>query len=104
MPIWRSAARRAGRAVVAAACVASVLAPVATRAFAATPATVHVVQPGETLSDIADAFGVDSATLVTLNGLDDANLLSVGQTIKVPSQAAAAPAAASAPAPSAAAP
>src|SRR5205823_8299033 len=49
-----------------------------------TAATTHVVQPGETLWDIADNLGIDTATLVKLNGLDDANLLSVGQPLSVP--------------------
>jgi cell wall-associated NlpC family hydrolase/nucleoid-associated protein YgaU len=65
-----------------------------------TTATTHVVEPGETLWQIADRLGVDPATLVTLNGLDDANLLSVGQKLSLPARASAgagAPAAAAAP-------
>src|SRR6266566_1410654 len=92
MPNWRMAARRAGRTLAAAASIAGVLlAPVATRAFADSPSATHVVQPGETLSDIANGAGVDSATLAALNAIDDANLLSVGQSIKLPVKSAPAP-------------
>src|SRR2546423_14934779 len=63
-------------------------APLATGAYA-DPAgtTVYVVQPGDTLSDIASTTGADPDVLARLNGLDDANLLSVGQSLKVPSKA-----------------
>ena len=54
------------------------------------------MQPGETLSDIADGVGVDSATLAALNAIDDVNLVAVGQSIKLPANSAA-----PAPAPSA---
>jgi peptidoglycan endopeptidase LytF len=62
-------------------------APLATGAHA-DPAgtTIYVVQPGDTLSDIASSTGTDAGTLATLNGLDDVNLLSVGQSLKVPSK------------------
>lgn len=95
MPNWRIAARRVGRTVVAAT-ISSLLSVAPTRAFAEAPAATHVVQSGETLSDIADGVGVDSATLADLNALDDVNLLSVGQTIKLPTKSSGA--AASAPA------
>jgi cell wall-associated NlpC family hydrolase len=72
--------------------VASLLAaPLAPGAYA-DPAstTVYVVQPGDTLSDIASSTGVDADVLAKLNGLDDVNLLSVGQSLKVPSKPTAA--------------
>jgi cell wall-associated NlpC family hydrolase len=50
----------------------------------------HVVQPGETLWQIAADAGTDSAALAALNGLDDANVLAVGQTLKLPGGAASA--------------
>src|SRR5450432_2456585 len=86
-----AAARRTARVVVALASVAGLfLAPVATRSFADSPAaTTHVVQPGETLSDIADGIGADSATLAALNAIDDVNMLVVGQSIKLPVNSAA---------------
>jgi cell wall-associated NlpC family hydrolase len=54
--------------------------------------TVHVVQPGETLSQIAVDAGTDADTLVRLNGLDDPNSISIGASLKLPG--AVAPAAA----------
>jgi cell wall-associated NlpC family hydrolase len=64
------------------------LAPLAARADQppSTPAqsSVHVVQAGETLSQIALDAGVDTATLAALNTLDDANVLSIGQPLKLP--------------------
>src|SRR5438067_12114986 len=87
------------RASVAAAVTAAslLLAPMMVRADQ--PATtIHVVQAGETLWQIADNAGVDSTALATLNGLDDPNLLSVGQSLKVPGRTAPPGAASAAPA------
>lgn len=65
-------------------------------------ASVHVVGPGETLSQIAADAGVDASVLAKLNNLDDVNFLVAGQSLKLPggsaattSAAPAAPAAAS---------
>jgi murein DD-endopeptidase MepM/ murein hydrolase activator NlpD len=58
--------------------------------------TYHIVQPGETLSTIARAYGVSASDVVSLNALPQASLLTTGQTLKVPfgaSLTAAAPAA-----------
>src|SRR5207302_1486880 len=85
---WRCAA-------IAATVVSLTLAPAAARADQATTST-HVVEPGETLSEIADALGLDSAALVTLNGLDAANVLVAGQALRVPAGAASAASAAGA--------
>ena len=56
-------------------------------ASGAAGANTHVVVAGETLSQIAVDLGVDQATLVQLNGLDPDDVLSIGQTLKVPSGA-----------------
>src|SRR5438067_2342785 len=56
------------------------------------PVTVHVVQPGETLSQIALAAGTDADTLASLNALDDPNAVRVGTALKLPSVAAPPPA------------
>lgn len=48
---------------------------------------VRVVGVGDTLSEIALDAGTDVATLIDLNGLDDPNALSVGQSLKLPSGA-----------------
>jgi murein DD-endopeptidase MepM/ murein hydrolase activator NlpD len=50
--------------------------------------TYHIVQPGETLSAIARAYGVSAADVVALNALPQASLLTTGQTLKVPFGAA----------------
>lgn len=64
-------------------------------------APTHVVQPGETLSQIATAAGVSVDTLVTLNNLPNADSIVAAQVIQLPAGAAtptAAPAATSVPA------
>jgi LysM repeat protein len=45
---------------------------------------VYTVQAGETLSEIAAQFGVEAQVLLDLNGLEDANAIFVGQTLRVP--------------------
>lgn len=42
------------------------------------------VQPGDTLSGIAQRFGSDVDTLARVNNLGDPNMLSIGQTLQVP--------------------
>jgi lipoprotein-anchoring transpeptidase ErfK/SrfK len=46
--------------------------------------SVHTVQPGETLGEIAKQYGLDVAVLRRLNGITDANHLWVGQTLTLP--------------------
>jgi uncharacterized protein YvpB/LysM repeat protein len=53
-------------------------------------ADAYVVQPGDTLADIALARGVDLATLAATNGLDDLDSLSVGQRLLIPPPSTAA--------------
>ena len=64
---------------------------------------VHVVKPGESLSEIAEGYGVAMSRLVAINQLDDANHVEVGRRLKLKGSAPAAPAprpaSASAPAP-----
>lgn len=45
----------------------------------------HVVQPGETLSAIAKAYGARSADIIQANGLQSADTLRVGQKLFIPS-------------------
>lgn len=45
----------------------------------------YVVQPGETLSDIADAAGVSLTSLANRNQIRDPNFIVAGQVIDVPS-------------------
>ncbi len=44
----------------------------------------HVVQPGETLSAIAQLYGVDAATIAQANGIANGNLLRAGSTLTIP--------------------
>lgn len=44
----------------------------------------YVVQPGDTLSGIAQRFGTTYQTLASLNGISDPDLIYAGQTIKIP--------------------
>jgi LysM repeat protein len=46
-------------------------------------ATQHKVQSGETLSVIADRYGVSMQNLVALNGISDPNQVEVGRTLKL---------------------
>ena len=45
---------------------------------------VHTVRSGETLSEIARRYGTSAAALQRTNGLDNANRLRAGQTLRVP--------------------
>lgn len=47
--------------------------------------TVHVVQAGETLSQIAKRYGVSVDALVTTNGLGSADMIRVGMKLIIPS-------------------
>jgi membrane-bound lytic murein transglycosylase D len=68
--------------------------PAVTRA-APTAAGTHVVRSGDTLSTIADRYGVSSQTLMGLNGLSDPDRLRVGQRLRLAGGSAAPAAAAS---------
>lgn len=47
-------------------------------------AQVHVVERGETLTQIARQYGVTLAALEAANGIKDPNLIVVGQKLKIP--------------------
>src|SRR5438067_5187203 len=90
-------ARQTLTGLAAAGCAASLLlAPIIAHADQANP-TIHVVQPGETLSHIAASAAVDADALARLNNLDDANFLVAGQSLKLPVSKAVAALAAPAP-------
>ncbi|MBN1413294.1 MAG: LysM peptidoglycan-binding domain-containing protein [Spirochaetales bacterium] len=46
----------------------------------------HTVRWGETLLEIAEAYGISPDRLARLNGIDDWDKIYVGQRIKIPSQ------------------
>ncbi len=54
-----------------------------------TPAKIHVVQAGETLSQIAKKYGVSVAAIVEANGLGTADLIGVGVRLLIPGQGGA---------------
>ncbi len=49
--------------------------------------SAHVIRPGETLSGIADAYGVPLDVLAAQNHIANVNLIYAGETITVPGQA-----------------
>ncbi|HEX5501821.1 MAG TPA: LysM peptidoglycan-binding domain-containing protein [Thermomicrobiales bacterium] len=53
-------------------------------ADATAAAGAYTVQPGDTLSEIAEAYGVPLATLVAANGIADPNLIVVGTDLAIP--------------------
>ncbi|MFV9505738.1 MAG: LysM peptidoglycan-binding domain-containing protein [Oscillochloridaceae bacterium umkhey_bin13] len=50
-----------------------------------TPAALYTVQPGDTLSAIAERFDTTVDELVAANGLTDPNALQPGQSLLIPS-------------------
>ena len=46
--------------------------------------TVYIVQAGDTLAEIANRLGVRIDDLITLNGIQDPDVLRVGQELKIP--------------------
>jgi len=69
----------------------------ASTALAADP--VLIVQPGDTLSEIAVARGLSMTELVALNGLRDPDLIVTGQRLRLPPRDRPAPATPATPAP-----
>ncbi len=76
--------------ILATAILLAGLAP-ATQALAA-DSGCHVVQPGENLTQIAARYGVTVAAIVQANGLVSADLIYVGQCLKIPGKQPAQPA------------
>ncbi len=48
------------------------------------PGGMHVVQPGDTLSVIAETYGVPMSAIADANGLDDVNAIKPGQELIIP--------------------
>jgi soluble lytic murein transglycosylase-like protein len=51
-------------------------------------AGAHLVRPGETLSEIAELYGVSPRALAAANGIADQDLIFVGDTLAIPGGAA----------------
>lgn len=68
------------------------------------PVSTYTVVRGDSLSGIASRFGTTTRNLMSLNGITNANLIRVGQVIKLSAEAAAAAPAPAAPAPAPVAP
>ena len=51
--------------------------------------TIHVVQPGETVSEIARQYGVSIDALTAVNGIADPHLIKIGQELVIPGPAPA---------------
>ena len=45
--------------------------------------TTHIVRPGDTLTGIAAAYGLDPAELMSINGIDDPNTIFIGQKLRL---------------------
>jgi LysM repeat protein len=63
----------------------SLLSPLPARA---SEDAVHVVAAGETLSEIAARYGLDPAELAAANGVEDPDLIVVGQKLRIPGRPA----------------
>ncbi len=51
-----------------------------------TDPSIYIVQPGDTLAQIANRFNVRIDDLITLNGIQDPDVLHVGQELRIPGQ------------------
>ena len=51
----------------------------------------YTVQPGDTLSGIADQFGVTTDAIIAANGIADPDLIQPGDTLTIPAPEPAAP-------------
>ena len=80
--IW-DAALALGSAIVPGA------APAAAGAPAAPAGRVHVVQPGDTLGELAARFHTTVPVLQRLNNIPDPDVIRVGQVLRIPGQATA---------------
>jgi LysM repeat protein len=79
-------AKLASRAVAGSASVQTQVAATPTPPAApqaSTPPTTYTVQDGDTLRSIADAFNLDILSLISMNGIDDPDLIRPGSTLRV---------------------
>ncbi|MEL6981399.1 MAG: LysM domain-containing protein [Actinomycetota bacterium] len=64
--------------------VPTTAAPTTTAPTAAAPAGTYVIEPGDTLSVIAEQFGVSVEALSEANGITDVNSIRPGQELIIP--------------------
>jgi cell wall-associated NlpC family hydrolase len=57
--------------------------PIGDTAIAVPSTRTYEVQPGDTLAHIADTFGVDVATILSSNGVDDPNTIKPGSELRI---------------------
>lgn len=60
------------------------IAPLATTDVLAEGEITHIVRPGESLSSIAARYGVSVSAIARYNGINNINLLRVGQSLQIP--------------------
>jgi LysM repeat protein len=82
---WRVPARRGQKLLLALGAFAA-LAPLS---VAAAAGQSHIVQPGDTLSAIADRYGLSIEALMGLNGINDPDLIYAGESLSVEAAGAA---------------
>ena len=70
-----------------AAIILLLLNPPTTFAAPARQGQIHIVQRGETLSSIAARYGVSLSAITQANGISNANVIYVGQSLTIPSGA-----------------
>ncbi|MDQ8201615.1 LysM peptidoglycan-binding domain-containing protein [Pelagicoccus sp. SDUM812003] len=63
----------------------TIVIPGASAPIASAQISSYTIQKGDNLSDIAQRFGVSLAQLKAANNISDADLISVGQTLSIPS-------------------
>lgn len=57
--------------------------PIGDTAYAVPSTRTYEVQPGDTLAGIADIFGVDVATILSSNGIDDPDTIRPGSELRI---------------------
>ena len=51
--------------------------------YTSSASVYYTIQPGDTLSEIAERFGTTVASLSALNGISDPNLIYAGNTLLI---------------------
>lgn len=75
---------RAGVRIVSDGPILTPLPPTTPPTTAAPQAQLYEIQPGDTLSVIAERFGISTAALADANGITDVNTIKPGQELTIP--------------------